>query len=122
DVNETPVQRVQRLLGDKVVLLWMARGTKAPKFAGWQKQTIEHMRDIRYVANLNSGHNIGVLLGAPSGGVCSIDIDDDANVEPFLVLNPQLRHTLDTRGKRGRELWVKIWGDNPDLAEIENHE
>ena len=54
-VNETPVQRIQRLLGDQVVVVWMARGTKAPKFRGWQKQTAEHMRDPRYVTNLNSG-------------------------------------------------------------------
>ena len=65
DVNQTPVQRIQRLLGEQVVVIWMQRGTKAPKFRGWQKQTIEHMRDPRYVANLNSGHNLGVLVGAP---------------------------------------------------------
>ena len=100
-VNQTPVERIQRLLGDQVVLVWITRGTKAPKFRGWQKVNLEAMRDPRYVANLNSGHNIGVLLGAPSGGVCSIDIDDDASVEPFLALNPQLRATLHTRGKRG---------------------
>ena len=118
-VNETPVQRIQRLLGDQVVVVWMARGTKAPKFRGWQKQTAEHMRDERYVANLNSGHNLGVLVGAPSGGVCSIDIDDDACVEPFLALNPQLRATLFTRGKRGGNFWVKIRGQYPGSGKLE---
>ncbi len=121
-VNETPVQRIQRLLGDQVVVVWMARGTKAPKFRGWQKQTVEHMRDARYVANLNSGHNLGVLVGAPSAGVCSIDIDDDADVEPFLALNPQLRHTLFTRGKRGGNLWVKIRGQYPGATKLETRD
>ncbi len=121
-VNSTPVERIQRLLGDQVVVIWMARGTKAPKFRGWQKVTIEKMRDRGYLANLNSGHNLGVLLGAPSSGVCSIDIDDDASLEPFLALNPQLRSTLHTRGKRGGNLWVKIRGDYPAPAKIETRD
>ena len=121
-VNQTPVQRIQRLLGDQVVLVWMERGTKGPKFRGWQKQTIEHMRAPRYVANLNSGHNLGVLVGAPSGGVCSIDIDDDACVEPFLALNPQLRGTLFTRGKRGGNFWVKIRGQYPGSGKLESRD
>jgi len=121
-VNPTPVQRIQRLLGDQAVVVWMARGTKAPKFRGWQRQTVEHMRDARYVANLNSGHNLGVLVGAPSGGVCSIDIDDDASVEPFLTLNPQLRATLFTRGKRGGNLWVKIRGEYPGPNKLETRD
>lgn len=121
-VNETPVQRIQRLLGEQAVVVWMARGTKAPKFRGWQKQTVEDMRDAGYVANLNSGHNLGVLVGAPSGGVCSIDIDDDASVEPFLALNPQLRGTLFTCGKRGGNLWVKIRGQYPGPAKLETRE
>lgn len=121
-VNETPVQRIQRLLGDQVVVVWMSRGTKAPKFRGWQKQTVELMRDPRYVANLNSGHNLGVLVGAPSGGVCSIDIDDDASVEPFLALNPQLRATLHTRARRGGNLWVKIRGQFPGPVKLETRD
>ena len=80
------------------------------------------MRDARYVANLNSGHNLGVLVGAPSGGVCSIDIDDDASVEPFLALNPQLRETLFTRGKRGGNLWVKIRGQYPGATKLETRD
>ena len=121
-VNETPVQRIQRLLGEQAVVVWMARGTKAPKFRGWQKQTVEDMRDAGYVANLNSGHNLGVLVGAPSGGVCSIDIDDDASVEPFLALNPQLRTTLFTSGKRGGNLWVKIRGQYPGSGKLETRD
>jgi phage/plasmid-associated DNA primase len=121
-VNQTPVQRIQRLLGEQVVVIWMQRGTKAPKFRGWQKVTVEKMRDADYVANLNSGHNLGVLVGAPSGGVCSIDIDDDACVEPFLALNPQLRGTLFTRGKRGGNFWVKIRGEYPGLGKLETRD
>jgi len=121
-VNETPVQRIQRLLDDQVVVIWMQRGTKAPKFRGWQKVTVEKMRDTDYVANLNSGHNLGVLVGAPSGGVCSIDIDDDACVEPFLALNPQLRGTLFTRGKRGGNFWVKIRGEYPGSMKLSTRE
>ena len=65
------------------------------------RQSVEHMRGERYVANLNSGHNLGVFVVAPSGGVCSINIDDDARVEPILALNPQLQnHAVHARKTR----------------------
>ena len=62
------------------------------------------------------------MTGAPSGGVCSIDIDDDARVEPFLALNPQLRETLFTSGKRGGNLWVKIRGQFPGPVKLETRD
>ena len=51
-----------------------------------------------YLANLNHGHNIGVLLGQASNGLCTIDCDDDAALEAFLRCNPQLRDSLISRG------------------------
>lgn len=62
------------------------------------------------------GGNLGVLLGAPSRCtldgkdhvLCSIDIDSDEAVEPFLALNPWMRATLHTRGRRGGNFWLWI--------------
>lgn len=64
------------------------------------------------------GGNLGVLLGRPSAArtgvdgvhyvLCSIDIDHDDALQPFLELNPRLADTLRTRGRRGGNLWVWV--------------
>lgn len=114
----TTVERLQSLLGDDVVLVWTARGEKKPTRKGWPKTKIERMSDPRYLKNLNSGHNLAVLTGKPSGGLCSIDIDDDSAVEPFLELNPKLRKTLRSRGRRGCNLWVRMKGPYPSFLNL----
>jgi phage/plasmid-associated DNA primase len=112
------INHLVSLLGDDVVLVWVPKGDKGPKWTGWQKTGIKMMQDSRYLRNLGSGHNIAVLTGAPSGGLCSIDIDDDAAVEPFLALNPALATTLRSRGRRGCNLWVRVTGDFPPYATL----
>jgi hypothetical protein len=62
---------------------------------------------------LEKAGNIGVALGKVSGGLCSIDIDDDEWVEPFLKLNPALKDTHRTKGVRGCNFWARITGDCP---------
>src|SRR5262249_25665469 len=44
----------------------------------------------------------------------SIDIDDDELVEPFLELNPVLRDTTISKGKRGVQIHVRVKGDFPN--------
>ena len=44
-------------------LLPIPRGQKRPILAGWQNFGAAQMRDPAYLADLNSGGNIGVLLG-----------------------------------------------------------
>lgn len=89
------------------VLLPIEAGQKGPRLSGWQKKTRADMRDAAYLARLEAAGNIGVLLGGASGGLCAIDIDEDAGVAPFLELNPGLRGTLITRGARGVQIWVR---------------
>ncbi len=108
---------LRNLLGHDVVLLPVVHGQKMPMIAGWQQKTSEDMRDAGYLAALSNG-NIGVLLGAPSGNLCAIDIDDDAAVEPFLELNPNLRNTLRSRGARGQQVWLRITGEYPVLSKL----
>ncbi len=108
------------LLGDDVVLLWCTKGEKGPRWEGWQKTGIEMMHNPRYLTNLDKDRNIAVLTGAPSGGLCSIDIDDDAAIEPFLALNPKLAVTLLSRGRRGCNLWVRVTGTFPPPSYINN--
>lgn len=117
--NETinPVQRIRGLVGTKAVLLPVRKGEKRPAIADWQKTTIERMDDPDYLAQLETG-NIGVLLGAPSSGLCAIDIDDGAAVEPFLALNPALRGTLRTKGARGAQIWIQVADEYPKLTKL----
>ena len=77
-----PVNRLRLLLGEDVVLLPIKRGKKGPTNKGWQKTTIKAMADPGYLNRLRIG-NIGVLLGTPSSGLCSIDIDDDNEIGRF---------------------------------------
>ena len=87
-------QHLVSLLGDDVVLVWANKGQKGPRWRNWQHTGIEMMKKPAYLKKLNSGCNLAVLTGAPSSGLCSIDIDDDESVEPFLALNPALESEL----------------------------
>lgn len=112
------LRRLVALLGNDVVLLPVNRGQKGPRCKGWQKTTIEQMRDPNYLRRLKCAEGLAVLTGAPSGGLCSIDIDDDEAVEPFLALNPKLRGTLRSRGRRGCNLWLRLKGVYPPPSDI----
>jgi len=112
-----PVTHLRQLLGERAVLIPIKRGEKRPTEKGWQATTIEKMSEVQHLEQLRNG-NIGVLLGKPSDGLCSIDIDDDTDAERFLDLNPALRLTLQSRGARGRNFWVHISGDYPDLTKL----
>jgi Family of unknown function (DUF5906) len=106
------------LLGNDVVLLPIKRGHKGPsgkEMAGWHTFTPAKMQEPEYLAHLNHGGNIGVLL---SDGRVTIDLDRDENVEPFLKLNPKLRDTLRSRRKRGCNLWVRIKGTYPKSSKL----
>ncbi len=113
DSSVPPAGHLVSLLGDDVVLLPVPKGKKGPRWPGWQNFRIERMRDPAYIRCLGKAGSIAVLLGGASGGLCSIDIDDDQAVEPFLALNPGLRETLRSRGRRGCNVWVRIDGACP---------
>lgn len=86
----------------------------------------EVYRTARYSEELPKG-NIGVALGARSKLVvagetyhlCSVDIDEDTSLEPFLTLNERLRGTLITKGRRGGNLWLWVLaGSYPPFAKL----
>lgn len=112
------IRHLRSLVGDDVVLLWVSKGEKGPRWPRWQKTGIEMMSNERYLKNLANDRNVAVLTGEPSGGLCSIDIDDDEAVEPFLALNPGLRQTLRSRGRRGCNLWIRVEGEIPPPSDI----
>ena len=84
---------------------------------GWQNIKLPQTEGADYQWALAQG-NIGVLLGAPSEGLCAIDIDADGELEDFLSLNPVLRETLITKGARGAQVWCEVEGDCPPLTKL----
>ena len=63
-VNQTSLlSDLVELLGKDAVLLPIPRGCKGPKIKGWQHFTSAKMQEPEYLAKLNHGGNIGVLLG-----------------------------------------------------------
>lgn len=86
----------------------------------------EVYRTVRYADALPAG-NVGVRLGCASKlkngpdlyHLCSVDVDEDDQVEPFLALNPQLKDTLRTRGSRGCNFWLWVLKDSyPAFAKV----
>ena len=112
-----PIAEIRRMIGQDVLLLPVRKGTKNPT-GKWRHLTIAAMDNPKHLAKLNRASNIGVVLGKVSGGLCSIDIDDDAQVEPFLELNPLLKGTLCSKGARGCNFWVRLEGDYPKTHQI----
>ena len=113
NTSSSIVEELRNLLGNDVVLLPIKRGNKGPSgkgMYGWQTFTAAKMQEPEYLARLNHGANIGVLLG---NGKVTIDLDRDESVEPFLDLNPRLRGTLRSRRKRGCNFWLRIKGKYP---------
>ena len=104
------VGELRELLGHDVLLLAWPKGSKGTK-KKWGHLTIADMTPD-YLAKLERG-NIGVALGAKSGNLIALDVDDDSLVEPYLALNPWLKDTLQTHGRRGRVFWLRMAGDYP---------
>src|SRR5262245_4536112 len=97
--NGDIVNELRALLGPDVLLLHCKTGTKRP-VGRWKGLKVECMQDPAYVSRLRRG-NIGVVLGQRSGGLCSLDIDSDADIAAFHDLNESICRTLCTRGARG---------------------
>jgi hypothetical protein len=110
--------KLYSLVGERVVLLPLKLGKKFPDWDDWQKTTFEHTQKPGYQKRLleaiRRGGNIGVVLGPSSGNLCAIDIDTDAEKEPFLSLNPKLASTLRTNGAAGCQIWIRVVGDYPE--------
>jgi P4 family phage/plasmid primase-like protien len=119
--SQARIKEIMALLGSRAVLLPVAIGKKSPIRNAWQNTTLDESLEPQYQKQLIAG-NVSVLLGRPSNGICSIDIDDDEAVEPFLDLNPRLRESLRTKGARGCNIWVQIKGSHPKGYSIKTKE
>ena len=73
---KSDIATIRNLLGPDVLLLPCRKRTKKPT-TKWRHLTIADMSDSAHLSRLNRAGNIGVVLGSVSGGLCSIDIDED---------------------------------------------
>src|SRR5512133_1167068 len=111
------IAKLQRLLGNDVLFLAWPLGTKGTK-RRWKRLTSERMSDPKYLKLFIKNINIGIAQGAVSNGVCSIDIDDNDEVEGFIALNPKLANSLRSKGVRGCNIWFRVPYDSPDTKRI----
>ena len=122
------VQELYDFLGANTVLLPIPLGHKGPKIADWTKLEYAHTQNAFYQKSLLTG-NIGVLLGAASNNLCSIDCDTDEVLKGFINLNPDAANTLITKGKRGGNVWFRFAADSypprtlrvPDVGEFRSN-
>jgi hypothetical protein len=112
-----PSEILKRLEVD-AVLLPIRRGTKSPNRKEWQKLSFADTQDPKFQRSLLNAPAIGVLLGSASGGLCSIDFDDDEFLQRFLEVNPKLEGTLRTTARRGANLWIVLEDTPPPSGNL----
>lgn len=103
---------VRTFFGQDAILLPTPPGEKGPRIPGWQKITVDQARSPEHRALLRD--DLAVRLGPAGGDIVDLDIDYDAAVEPFLLLNPALEKTLQTRAERGRHFVMRMSGRYPE--------
>jgi len=96
-------------LGVNAVLLPIRSGSKATCISGWPNKVFEDTQSCTYQSHLKRAAAIAVSLGGSSGGICSIDFDDDQALEDFLSINPRFADSLRTKAKRGANIWLNIY-------------
>ncbi|MEJ6579658.1 MAG: bifunctional DNA primase/polymerase [Akkermansiaceae bacterium] len=108
----TPTDILTRL-DAKAVLIPIRKGTKASAVKGWSRLKFKSTQVVTYQQRLAAAPAIAVCLGSQSEGVCSIDFDDDSALAEFITLNPSLKTSLTTAGRRGCNIWLRVTGDLP---------
>lgn len=123
-VNLRPSLSQLRILAPGAAFIPVKAGKKAPLHNGWQNLTSTWSGEPKNEALLEQ-LNVGVNLGAPSGGICSIDLDSNELFESFRKLNPWTSSTLVTRRKRGGNIWLRMphpWPVHCELKDVSgNH-
>jgi hypothetical protein len=118
--NKNIVSYLLGLFDTLVLLVAWPSGKKGCKGVDFTKVSLKDMTDPEYRRKLAEG-NIGVVQGYASGGIGSIDIDDDQGAEEFLALNPDLKETLRSRGARGCNVWFYPEGNVPSSGRLKRN-
>lgn len=117
-MNSLNPEEILDLLQTNAVLIPIKGGSKASSVKGWSKLEFKKTQVETYQRRLAAAPAIAVCLGSQSEGICSIDYDDDSALVEFIDLNPSLKTSLTTTGKRGCNIWLKITGDYPRTKKL----
>ena len=107
-MNRLTVEEILELLGSPAILIPVRKSSKIASVKGWSRLTMDSMRDQRYLTRLDRTENLAVLLGKPSGGLVTLDMDSDAELDELLQTNPALSGALRTKRKRGGNVWLRL--------------
>lgn len=105
-------------LDAKAVLIPIRKGSKASSVKKWPQLTFKSTQARTFQQRLAAAPAIAVCLGSQSEGICSIDFDDDSALGEFININPILKTSLTTAGKRGCNIWLKVTGDYPTTKNL----
>jgi len=119
-VNSRPTLSQLRILAPGAAFIPVKEGKKVPLLREWQNLTSTWSGEPKNEASLEM-YNVGVNLGAPSGGICSIDLDSDKLFESFMNLNPWTSSTLVTRRQRGGNVWLRMPHPWPAHCVLKDH-
>ena len=108
------LETLYKTLGDDAVLLPVPKGKKKPPIDKWERLTLADTKTRKFQRALAWSAEHGNIALRHGPNIQSIDIDDDELIEPFLKLNPSLRNTSQTKGKRGCQFHVRMTGDYPN--------
>src|SRR5438105_1557088 len=116
--NNRRIEHLLELLGPAVLLPWPAGSKGGNK--RWKHRQLADMNDATYLGKLRKAGNIGVALGNVSGGLVTIDIDDNECAHAFLQANPPLTETLRTAAQRGCNIWLRCSDDYPPSCKLKD--
>ena len=111
------LNQIRSLIGKNAVLIPCQFKSKRPQSA-WKHIGQQHMQDPDHLDKLAKAGNIAVVLGKPSGGLVSLDFDDEAALKEFCSHNPKISQTLITAASRGANLWLRMLGNYPPLHRL----
>ena len=113
-INHRSIGDLRDVFGENAAFIPVKRGAKCPLNKKWQDTKPDDFDDSAF-----DGNNIGIVTGANSCGLISIDCDSDKGFDELLSLNPIFKNTTQTRAARGGNFWIKLKDDEiPDLTKL----
>ena len=121
--HRLPLQRLRSNLRDSAALMPLPLGSKA-RTQAWRKETDDSKLKYKNIAVLQGRSFTKEGTTIDCGGICSIDIDGNAEtsaeeiLEQFVELNPEFNWTFRTAAKRGCNLWFQCTGEIPKSFDL----
>ena len=99
------IEDLFKLLGQESVFVPVApQGGVLPGYEPlmpWSRCDLDYRRSL-------VGKDLGVRLGAPSGGLCVVEFRTEAGYKDFIACNPNMERTLLSRGPVSISVWLRV--------------